>query len=96
MNNPRYLTVCNDYTWITSLVYLADIFEKLNILNIKLQGKNTNIIQLHDNLKAFVEKLQNWRQKVVDGNIAMFDRLSSYKIDEQLKTLIIEHLQSME
>ena len=26
----------------------------------------------------------------------MFDRLSSYKIDEQLKTLIIEHLQSME
>ena len=26
----------------------------------------------------------------------MFDRLSSYKIDEQLKTLIIEHLQSVE
>ena len=26
----------------------------------------------------------------------MFDRLSSYKIDEQLKTLIIEHRQSME
>ena len=68
----------------------------MNIINLKLQGKNTNIIQLRDNLKAFVEKLRNWRQKVVDGNIAMFDRLSSYKIDEQLKTLIIEHLQSME
>ena len=26
----------------------------------------------------------------------MFDRLSSYKIDEQLKTLIIEYFQSME
>ena len=26
----------------------------------------------------------------------MFDRLSSYKIDEQLKTLIMEHLQFME
>ena len=26
----------------------------------------------------------------------MLDRLSSYKIDEQLKTLMIEHLQSME
>ena len=26
----------------------------------------------------------------------MFDRLSSYKIDEQLKTLILEHRQSME
>ena len=74
----------------------VDIFEKLNILNLKLQGKNTNIIQLRDNLKVFVEKFQNWRQKVVDGKIAMLDRLSSYKIDEQLKTLMIEHLQSME
>ena len=62
-----------------------------------MQGKNTNIVQLRDNLKVFVEKLRNWRQKVVDGNIAMFDRLSScYTIDEQLKTFIIEHLQSME
>ena len=26
----------------------------------------------------------------------MFNRLSSYKIDEQLKALIVEHLQSME
>ena len=94
--NKEFLSYFNDNNWITSLAYLADIFEKLNILNLKLQGKNTNIIQLRDNLKAFVKKLQNWRQKVVDGNIAMFDRLSSYKIKQQLKTLIIGHLQSME
>ena len=95
-NKEKFLSYFNDNNWITSLAYLADIFEKLNIINLKLHGKNTNIIQLRDNLKAFVEKLQNWRQKVVDGNIAMFDRLSSYKIDKQLKALIIEHLQSME
>ena len=95
-NKEEFLSYFIYNNWITSLAYLADIFEKLNILNIKLQGKNTNIIQLRDNLKVFVEKLQNWRQKVVDGNIVMFDRLSSYKIDEQLKTLIIKHLQSME
>ena len=91
-----FLSYFSHNNWITSHPYLADIFEKLNILNQKLQGKNTNIIQQRDNLKAFVKKLQNCRQKVVDGNIAMFDRLSSYKIDEKLKTLIIEHLQSME
>ena len=79
--NKEFLSYFNDNNWITSLAYLADIFEKLNILNLKLQGKNTNIIQLLDDLKAFVEKLQNWRQKVVDRNIAMFDRLSSYNID---------------
>ena len=95
-NKEEFLSYFNDNNWITSLDYLADIFEKLNILTLKLQGKNTNIIQLRDNLKVFVEKLQNWRQKVVDVNIAMLDRLSSYKIDEQLKTLMIEHVQSME
>ena len=94
--NKEFLSYFTDNNWITSLAYLADIFEKLNILTLKLQEKNTNIIQLCDNLKVFVEKLQNWRQKVVDGNIAMLDRLSSYKIDEQLKTLMIEHVQSME
>ena len=88
-NKNEILSYFNDDNWITSLAYLADIFEKLNILNLKMQGKNTNIVQLRDNLKAFVEKLQNWSQKVVDGNIAMFDRLSScYRIDENLKTLI--------
>ena len=30
------------------LAYLTDIYEKLNGLNIKLQEKKTNIIQLHD------------------------------------------------
>ena len=55
-NKEEFLSYFNNNNWITSLVYLADIFEKLNILNLKLQEKNTNIIQLRDNLKAFVEK----------------------------------------
>ena len=69
--NKEFLFYFNNDNWITSLVYLADIFEKLNILNLKMQGKNTNIVQLRDNLKVFVEKLRNWRQKVVDGYIAI-------------------------
>ena len=68
-NKEESLSYFNDNNWITSLAYLADIFEKLNILNLKPKEKNTNIIQLHDNLKAFVEKLRNWRQKIVDCNV---------------------------
>ena len=45
-NKEEFLSYFNDNNWITSLAYVADIFEKLNILNLKLQGKNTNIIQL--------------------------------------------------
>ena len=45
-NKDKILSYFNDDNWITSLAYLADIFEKLNILNLKMQGKNTNIVQL--------------------------------------------------
>ena len=54
-------------------------------------------------MKAFVSKLKNWQRKVHIGNIAMFDRLSSVSCIEEtgeefedLKKLIVAHLQSME
>ena len=31
--------------WIRYLAYMVDIFDQLNRLNLKMQGKNTNIIQ---------------------------------------------------
>ena len=37
--------------WIAKLAYLADIFEHLNELNIKMQGKNDNILTYSDKLK---------------------------------------------
>ena len=92
----------NDDKWMNSLAYLAYIFEKLNCLKLKLQGKDT-IIQRNDNVKAFVSKLKNWLRKVHVGNIAMFDRLSSVSCIEEtgeefedLKKLIVAHLQSMQ
>ena len=35
--------------WIEKLAYLADIFEHLNELNIKMQGKNKNILMVSSN-----------------------------------------------
>jgi len=42
---------------------MADIFEHLNKLNIKMQGKNENILKCSDKLKGLKEKnstLENW------------------------------------
>ena len=41
---------------IAKIVYLADICEHLNELNIKMQGKNENILTCSDKLKGFKEK----------------------------------------
>ena len=49
-----------------------------------MQGKNTNIIQFKDTLKALMSKLDNWKGKVSTNNVAMFEELSSIlKVDDE-------------
>ena len=52
-----------DEEWILSLAFLHDIFEQLNKLNLRMQGKDINIIIFVDELKAFKSKLANWKEK---------------------------------
>ena len=64
--------------------YMVDIFDQLNKLNLKMQGKNTIIIQFKDTLKAFMSKLDNWKRKISTNNVAMFEELSSIlKVDDE-------------
>jgi len=39
--------------WIAKRAYVQDIFEHLNEFNIKMQGKNENILKCSDKLKGF-------------------------------------------
>ena len=66
-------TYFNDPSFVECLAYLADIFKKLNTLNLSMQESKTTII----NLYAFVEKLEFWKMHVMKGVLVMFDRLSS-------------------
>ncbi|XP_068234222.1 zinc finger BED domain-containing protein 5-like [Palaemon carinicauda] len=91
-----------DEAWNKRVAYLADIFDQLNKLNLKLQGRETHVLLFQDSLRAFVSKLQNWRWKTNLGNIAMFEKLcgvmdeSHIQLDQFLKDEITEHLQSLE
>ena len=53
--------------FLLSLAYLVNIFEALNAINLKLQGKNINIIMHHDVIRAFVAKLDLWKCRIQDG-----------------------------
>ncbi|XP_067120120.1 protein FAM200B-like [Centruroides vittatus] len=85
-----FLAHFNDETWIQRVTYLSDILDQLNKLNLKLQGKETHIIQFRDNIQAFVLKLQNWHRKVNLGNFAMFEHLCTKT--EESETGIVENL----
>ncbi|XP_055549359.1 zinc finger BED domain-containing protein 5-like [Wyeomyia smithii] len=102
-NKNELLAVIKNPHWIMQLAYLADIFEQLNKLNLKLQGSQTTIIQFIDSLNAFLGKLQNWKRKVQLNNFAMFERLSSVidnctndkTVPKTIKNEITEHLTSL-
>jgi len=44
----KFLSYISDKIWLKSLYYLAEIFAKLNNLNLNLQGKSTNIMQFRN------------------------------------------------
>ena len=43
-----HATLFQDTDWLAKMCYLADIFSKLNELNMSLQGKDTSILKLYD------------------------------------------------
>ncbi len=43
--------------WLASLSYLVDIFDRLNGLNLSLQGRETHVLLLADKVHAFTQKL---------------------------------------
>ena len=85
--------------WNKRVAYLADIFDQLNKLNLRIQGRGTHVLSFQDSLRAF---FPNWRRKTKLGNIAMFEKLcgvtveSQIQLDQFLKDEITEHLQSLE
>jgi len=50
--------------FIFRLACLAAVFQQLNKVNLKLQGRGRTIVDFNDTLSAFVEKLDNWKQKL--------------------------------
>ncbi|XP_003367743.1 putative general transcription factor II-I repeat domain-containing protein 2 [Trichinella spiralis] len=64
-----------------SLAYLADIFEALNLLDLKLQGANANVMAHYDIVQSFIAKISLWLKQVERGNLTWFSRLNELFIN---------------
>uniref|UniRef100_A0A8C1RK47 HAT C-terminal dimerisation domain-containing protein n=1 Tax=Cyprinus carpio TaxID=7962 RepID=A0A8C1RK47_CYPCA len=71
----------DDTMWLTSLFYLVDIFDRLNGLNLSLQGRETHILLLADKVHAFTQKLDLWHGRISRGNCDMFPSLADFITD---------------
>ena len=93
--NYKLKSCFRDSAFISKLVYLLNIFDQLNRLKLKLQRRDTTVLDFIDALNAFVQKLKNWQQKSEKGNFAIFDTLSSViegNLHINLSSEILQHL----
>ena len=91
-------THLSDDMWLANLCYLTDIFERLNILNSSLQGREPNVMDFHDKLHGFMDLLDLLISRVRADRFTSFPRLNDFL--EQSDTIrringIDEHLESL-
>nr|XP_033497741.1 SCAN domain-containing protein 3-like [Epinephelus lanceolatus] len=70
--------VFEDAEWVARLAYLADVFTKLNELNLSLQGKEPHILKMYDKVIGFTKKLKLWEKKCDEGDVSCFPLLDSH------------------
>ncbi|KAL3841521.1 hypothetical protein ACJMK2_019654 [Sinanodonta woodiana] len=66
-----------DPAWQADLTFLVDMTQRLNDLNLKLQGKYQLICQLANHIWAFMTKLQLFRQQATSENFVHFPTFQS-------------------
>ena len=86
-SHDLYALFENDHC-IEKPAYLANIFEHLNELDIKMQGKNENILTCSDRLKGFKEKIVLWKNELIRELLEMFPR--SNQISAVDKDLVLD------
>ncbi|XP_051989866.1 SCAN domain-containing protein 3-like [Xyrauchen texanus] len=95
-----YATLFEDIDWLAKLCYLADIFSKLNELNVCLQGKDTHILNLYDKVGGFLKKAELWKWACVQGDLTCFSQVDAFLSREDVerapvKSIIEEHLANL-
>lgn len=71
------------------VAHLSDMFQKLNELNLQMQGINTHLPHLADKITSFTRKLEMWEQRVKEGNIDSFENLKSFTEVNKLQNTMI-------
>lgn len=91
-----------DEEWLSRLAYLADIFDKLNTLNLGLQGPNTTAFTASDKINSFKRKLVLFCSQMQEENVSAFPTLSSFFEDNEISPMpdviadIIAHLEGLQ
>ncbi|XP_038162410.1 SCAN domain-containing protein 3-like [Cyprinodon tularosa] len=95
-----HATLFQNTDWLAKLCYLADIFRKLNELNMSLQGKGTSILNLYDKVGGFLKKAEMWKRACDQEDFTCFPQLDAFLCSEDVATapvklVIVGHLANL-
>ena len=82
--------------WRYEMMFAADVFEKLNELNVTLQGKGLFAHEMWKHVKSFKAKLGLFARQAGEGKFCHFPLLGKQKVPESVSAKIRDHLQSLE
>ncbi|GFX56471.1 uncharacterized protein TNCV_74171 [Trichonephila clavipes] len=75
--------------------YLADIFEKLNILNKQLQGTNKTLVDAKAKIFGFITNIELCQKHVNNKNLEQFDWLQKCEVTDTTLHVIVYHLNNL-
>lgn len=81
-----HATLFENTDWLAKLCYLADIFSKLNKLNVSLQGKDTSILNLYDKVGGFLKKAELWKRACAQEDFTCFPQGYAFLSNEDVET----------
>ena len=79
-----HASLFQDTDWLAKMCYLADLFSKLNKLNMSLQGKGTSILNLYDKVGGFLKKAELWRRASAQGDFTCFPQVDDFLSSEDV------------
>ena len=85
----------NNEIWWTQISFLSNIFDKLNELNLSLQGPDENIITSTSKMTAFREKLILWKSKISDGVFDCYPSVNASNLKQELASIILATLSEL-
>lgn len=72
--------------------YLADIFEKLNVLNKQLQGTNKTLVDAKTKIFGFITFLELCQKHISERNFELFHWLKKCEVTDAAVLVIVDHL----
>lgn len=89
----EYADLLSDDNWCTKLAFLADMFQKLYVLNKSMQGRSENLLTSTDKIKSFKEKILIWKKKILkEKSCDMFELTEKCNVDQTVLDMIVESL----